>query len=105
MDVSIFIHFLQIKVFSLFILCSLLLPSSFAQYPQSKIPLGELKVRVLKRKQIHIKTAALLCALYKNGGTSEKINEAWSERFVSPISADDEYLVKSIMKGMCPEIY
>ena len=94
---------MQIKVIFLFIFCLLLSPRSLAQYPKSKIPLGDFKVRVLKRKQIHIKTAALLCALHQNGGTSEQIKEAWNERFVSPINGDDEYLVKSIMKGMCPE--
>ena len=96
---------MQIKVISLFIFCLLLSPITLAQYPKSKIPLGDFKVRVLKRKQIHIETAALLCALYQNGATEEQIKDAWSEKLISPISDDDKFVVKSIMKGMCPEIY
>ena len=70
-----------------------------------KIPFGDVKVRVLERREEHIHTAALICSLYQNGATEEQIKDAWSEKLISPISDDDKFVVKSIMKGMCPEIY
>ncbi len=81
------------------------LPSqAIAQYQKPKTPLGDFKVKVLKRRQIHIQTAALLCALQENGASEEQIQAAWRERLEVPISEDDQFLVRSIMRGMCPEI-
>ncbi len=74
------------------------------QHQKPKTPLGDFKVKVLKRRQIHIQTAALLCALQENGASEEQIQAAWRERLEVPISEDDQFLVKSIMRGMCPEI-
>ena len=81
------------------------LPFPAIAYPQkSKMPLGEFKVKVLKRRQAHIKTAALLCALQENGASKSQIQEAWREWLKVPISEDDQFLVRSVMSGMCPAI-
>ena len=77
---------------------------AIAYQQKSKMPLGEFKVKVLKRRQIHIETAALLCALYENGGSKSQIQEAWREQIEVPISEDDQFLVRSVMSGMCPAI-
>ena len=77
---------------------------AIAQHQKSKTPLGDFKVKVLKRRQIHIQTAALLCALQDNGASEDQIQTAWRERFEVPISEDDQFLVRSVMSGMCPAI-
>ena len=76
----------------------------FPENQSSKIPIGDFRVRVLKRNTNHIQTAALLCALQENKAKKKLIKEAWYEKLQDPISADDEFLVISIMGGMCPEI-
>ena len=68
------------------------------------MPLGEFKVKVLKRRQTHIQTAALLCALQENGASKSQIQKAWREFLEVPISEDDQFLVRSVMSGMCPGI-
>ena len=81
----------------------LTLPLQVIAKPQaSKVPLG--KIRVLKRRQIHIETAALLCALQENGASKSQLQEAWREKLDIPVNADDQFLVISIMKGMCPGV-
>lgn len=77
---------------------------ALAQKPKSTMPLGEIKVRVLKKRQAHIQTAALLCALIENGASEDQIQTAWRERLEIPISEDDQFLVRSVMSGMCPGI-
>ena len=77
---------------------------AIAQHQIPKTPLGDFKVKVLKRRQIHIQTAALLCALQENGASKIQIQEAWRELLEVPISEDDQFLVRSIMSGMCPGI-
>ena len=68
------------------------------------MPLGEVKVRVLKRSQMHIQTAALLCALQENGASRSQIQQAYREKIKTPISADDQFLVSNVMRDMCPSI-
>ena len=78
------------------------LPLQVIAQPQpSKVPI---KVRVLKRRQIHIETAALLCALQETGASKSQLQEAWREKLDIPVNADDQFLVISIMRGMCPGV-
>ena len=77
---------------------------ALANTQNSKAPFGKIQVRVLKRRQIHIETAALLCSLLENGAQKDQIYEAWRDQIETPISADDQFLVISIMRGMCPNI-
>ena len=66
---------------------------------------GGARVKVLKRTEKHINTAALLCALSIENETEEKqIQVAWTQQFQIPIAPEDEFLVNYIMKTMCPEI-
>ncbi len=41
----------------------------------SKAPFGKIEVRVLKRSEIHIETAALLCSLQENGAKKIKFKK------------------------------
>ena len=77
---------------------------TLAQHQRTKMPLGDFKVRNLKRRQKHIQTAALLCALHANGGSYSQIKEVWRDKLEVPISVDDEFLVNHIMGDMCPDI-
>ena len=77
---------------------------TLADSQNSKVPFGKIKVRVLKRRKIHIETAALLCSLHETGAEKSQIQEAWRDQIETPISADNQFLVISIMRGMCPEI-
>ena len=89
----------------LFFAIGLSLPfQAIAQHQKSKSPLGDFKVKVLKRRKMHIQTAALLCALHENDASEDRIQAAWRERLEVPISEDDQFLVRSVMSGMCPEI-
>ena len=91
--------------FLIAITIAVLLPiKGFSQIQSSKIPIGDFRVRVLKRNKNHIQTAALLCALQENKANKKLIQAAWYEKFQYPISADDQFLVISIMRGMCSEI-
>ena len=94
----------QSKLILIFFIGLFLTFPAIAYEQKSKIPLGEFQVKVLKRRQIHIETAALLCALYENGGSKSQIQEAWREQIEVPISEDDQFLVRSVMSGMCPAI-
>ena len=79
----------------------LALPLQVIAQPQpSKVPI----IRVLKRRQIHIETAALLCALQETGASKSQLQEAWREKLDIPVNADDQFLVISIMRGMCPGV-
>ena len=90
------------KVKSFLILAiGLALPLQVIAQPQpSKVPI----IRVLKRRQIHIETAALLCALQETGASKSQLQEAWREKLDIPVNADDQFLVISIMRGMCPGV-
>ena len=100
-DIKVLQSFKLVLVFAI----GLTLPfQTLASTQNSKVPFGKIKVRVLKRRQIHIETAALLCSLQGTGAKSSQIQEAWRDQIETPISADDQFLVISIMRGMCPEI-
>ena len=100
-DIKFLYRFKLVLVFAI----GLALPfQTLANTKNSKVPFGKIKVRVLKRTQMHIETAALLCALQGTGAKKSQIQEAWTDQIETPISADDQFLVISIMRGMCPEI-
>ena len=77
--------------------------NSLAQEKSVNKKIGGFEVRVLKRKDEHKHTAALICALIENNSSKKLIDEAWGSQLEKPISADDEYLVKFIMRDMCPK--
>ena len=88
----------------LFINCALFLTPSFSFAGEKTLnnKLPGFEVRVLKRKVEHKHTAALLCALIENKSSEKLIAEAWESQLEIPVSSDDEYLVKFIMRDMCP---
>ena len=91
------------KIIILVILFSI--PSqALAHLQRTKMPLGDFKVRILKRRHKHIHTAALLCVLHENGTSESRIKQAWRDKIEVPISANDKFLVISIMREMCPRI-
>jgi len=76
-----------------------------SQVQQPKKPLGEFQIRVLKRNQKHLNTAALICALHlEKEAQANKLQSAWSKQFPIPVSVDDQTLVIITMQEMCPEI-
>ena len=99
------LHLKDYKLHNLIILFLLIIPSIAISAEKKESPPFNMKVRVLKREKTHIKTAALICALLETKATKSEIQQAWHSQLKPPISNNDKYLVKSIMKGMCPEIY
>ena len=77
--------------------------ASLAEEPTVNKKIGGFEVRVLKRKDEHKHTAALLCALIENNSSEIIIKNAWESQLKKPISSDDEYLVRFIMRDMCPK--
>ncbi len=75
---------------------------SFAGEKPLNKKLSGFELRVLKRKDEHKHTAAILCALIENNSSKKLIAEAWGSQLKIPISSDDKYLVKFIMRDMCP---
>ena len=75
-----------------------------AQAKQQKMPIKGFTVKVLKRKEEHIKTAALTCALAENNASIRELRAAWDGQLLRPITSDDHFLIIDIMKKMCPEI-
>tara|TARA_Y100001968_G_C18991952_1_gene541813 strand:- start:106 stop:456 length:351 start_codon:yes stop_codon:yes gene_type:complete len=94
----------KLNLFLVFLIGLTLPFQTLANTQNSNVPFGKIRVRVLKRRQIHIETAALLCALQENGAQKNQIQEAWRDQIETPISSDDKFLVISIMHGMCPNI-
>ncbi len=90
-----------LKIFLPLALYSLSL-ASLAQEKHSNRKIDGFEVRVLKRKDEHIHTAAFICSLIENNSSKKLINDAWTSQLKKPISSDDEYLVKFIMRDMCP---
>ncbi len=76
--------------------------SSLAEEKPLNKKIGGFEIRVLKRKEEHLHTAALICSLIENNSSSKLIDEAWESKLDKPVSKDDEYLVKFIMRDMCP---
>ena len=82
--------------------------SSFAEETKLNKKLGGFEIRVLKREVEHIHTAALICSLLENNSSQNLIEDAWKSKLEQPITSDDKYLVRFIMRDMCPsasEIY
>ena len=77
--------------------------SSFAEEKPNNTKIGGFEIRVFKKKEEHIHTAALICALLENNSSKKSIDEAWESKLEKPVSSDDEYLVKFIMRDMCPK--
>ena len=76
-----------------------------AQARQQKLPIKGFTVKILKRKEEHIKIAALSCALAENNASIRELRAAWDGQLLRPITSDDQFLVIDIMKKMCPEIH
>ena len=77
--------------------------SSFAEEKPQNKKIGGFELRVFKRKEEHIHTAALICSLLENNSSKKLTDAAWGSKLEKPISSDDEYLVKFIMRDMCPK--
>ena len=97
------------KVFNFIILLAVGLLTQFSLIHESKskgaMPFGGVEVKVLTRKNEHIKTAALICALHEaKDTTKDQIKAAWTNYLKKPISSNDQFLITRIMKEMCPEI-
>ena len=78
--------------------------NSFAEETPLNKKLGGFKIRVLKRKEEHKHTAALICALLENNSSQRLIDDAWESQLEKPVSSDDEFLVRFIMRDMCPTL-
>ncbi len=77
----------------------------YADTQRTKTPVGGFQVQVLKTNQKHLKTAALICALYlENETKGNQIEKAWAKYLKVPISPDDRFLVIHVMQRMCPGI-
>ena len=94
----------KLKQLIILAICLSIPSQALAHLQLANMPLGDFKVRILKRQQKHIHTAALLCLLYEDGASETNIKQAWRENIEVPISANDQFLVNSIMRGMCPKI-
>ncbi len=68
-------------------------------------PVPTMSVKVLKRTNEHIETAALICSLIEDNSSQETIESAWSYKFDLPLGKDDKYLIDFVMKDMCPSSY
>ena len=89
-----------------FLLTLAVFPLSLASLAEEQIvnkKIGGFEVRVLKRKDEHKQTAALICALIENNSSEKLVADAWESQLEKPISSDDEYLVRFIMRDMCPK--
>ena len=76
--------------------------SSFAEEKPLNKKLGGFEIRVLKRTEEHIRTAALICSLIENNSSKKLIDQAWKSQLQKPVTSEDEYLVRFIMRDMCP---
>ncbi len=65
--------------------------------------IGGFEIRTYKRKEEHIHTAALICSLLQTNSSQDLIKDAWASKLEYPVSSDDKYIVRFIMRGMCPK--
>ena len=93
----------KLKLFLPFIIGLVFFPQIPLLAKPSSIPFGDFKVRALKRRESHIQTAAMLCALQENGAEIITIQAAWTDKLQLPITDDDQFLVMSIMQDLCPK--
>ncbi|UPM49433.1 MULTISPECIES: hypothetical protein [unclassified Synechococcus] len=66
-------------------------------------PFGSFEVRTLKRETKHLETGALICALRLEGEGEALIAEAWTMHFPEGPSRDDQLLVNSTIRQLCPK--
>ena len=64
--------------------------------------LGGFEVKVYKSSDEHKHTAALICSLIENNSSQKLIDKAWASQLEQPVIPDDEYIVRFIMRYMCP---
>ena len=65
--------------------------------------IGGFQIKTYKRTEEHIHTAALICSLLETKSSKDLIKDAWATKLEYPVSPDDKYIVRFIMRGMCPE--
>ena len=65
-------------------------------------PFSGFEVRTLKREAKHLETGALICALRLEGESAALIPEAWTLHFPEGPSRDDQLLVNSTIRQLCP---
>ena len=66
-------------------------------------PFSGFEVRTLKREAKHLETGALICALRLEGESAALIAEAWTMHFPEGPSRDDQFLVNSTIRQLCPK--
>ena len=66
-------------------------------------PFSGFEVRTLKREAKHLETGALICALRLEGESEALITEAWTLHFPEGPSRDDQLLVNSTIRQLCPK--
>ncbi len=94
------------KLISLFLL---LLISNFIftfknnLYAQKNILLDEIKVKRLKKEEIHIKTSAYVCALKQENLSINEIRKNMINMFKTQYSKNDISIIRMIIQKMCPD--
>mgnify|MGYP006291067499 FL=1 len=68
------------------------------------VPISGMQVRVIKRNEAHLRTAAMLCALQEHHAPATQIEAAWRSELSSPTSIDDQVLVRLSMTQLCPGV-
>ena len=67
-------------------------------------PFGSVEVNVHKRKDRHIKIAALICALVETNADSRQIQKVLFDQLPKPIDKSDKFLIEDSMFRMCPSV-
>ena len=65
-------------------------------------PFSGFEVRTLKRETKHLETGALICALRLEGESEALIAAAWTMHFPEGPSRDDQLLVNTTIRQLCP---
>ena len=66
-------------------------------------PFSGFEVRTFKREAKHLETGALICALRLEGESEALSAEAWTMHFPEGPSRDDQLLVNSTIRQLCPK--
>ena len=69
-----------------------------------RTPFSGFEVRTLKREAKHLETGALICALRLEGESEALITEAWTLHFPEGPSWNDQLLVNSTIRQLCPTV-
>ena len=67
-------------------------------------PFSGFEVRTLKRETKHLETGALICALRLEGESEALIAAAWTMHFPEGPSRDDQLLVNTTIRQLCPTV-